>query len=276
MIIGWEWLYEGFFVIGIAACVFFVLPRIMKRYDMSKKANDFYTILTLIAIAAGIGGAILFQLIYDLFEYGFKLPSGYSPGMTFLGGLIVGAAAFLIGTRFVAKPEVRKEFWIILRCIAPCVCIAHAFGRIGCLFGGCCYGIEMDGFPGIWFPAGSNAANHLNGGAAVCVLPTQLFEAVFLFILFYVCYRFNEKSLITYLISYGVFRFIIEFFRADHRGELLWQTALSPSQVLSIGMVILGVVLLILDIKKKGILIRPDPPEKKPEDMEPKPAEAQA
>ncbi len=252
-------------LVGVAACVFWVLPGVTRRYDMSKKSDYFYTILTLIAIAAGMGGAILFQFIYDLFEYGFRLPSGYAPGMTFLGGLITGAAAFIIGARFVAKPDIRNDFWIILRAFAPCVCIAHAFGRIGCLFGGCCYGVEMHGFPGIWFPIGSNASNHLaHGLAEVCVLPTQLFEAVFLFILFFICYnkKFTDKSMIIYLFSYGVFRFVIEFFRGDPRGEIFWQTALSPSQVISLGMIALGAVLLVL-VYKKGFFKKYTPPDKK-------------
>lgn len=261
MIPGYEWLYEVFIIVGIVACIFLVLPYIMKKYGMSKKANDFYTILALIAIAAGLGGAILFQVIYDLFENGFTLPTGYAPGMTFLGGLITGTVAFIIGARFVAKPEVRNEFWIILRAFAACVCIAHAFGRIGCFFGSCCYGIEMEGFPGIWFPEGSNPSKALAGGAAVCVLPTQLIEAAFLFALFAVCFKFTDKSMIIYLFSYGVFRFVLEFFRGDYRGEIFWQQALSPSQVICIGLVLAGAVLLILDIKK-GIFKKYKPPEK--------------
>ena len=44
-----------------------------------------------------------------------------------------------------------------------------------------------------------------------------------------------------YLVSYGVWRFIIEYFRDDYRGELI--PGLTPSQFWSIIMVIGGIAL---------------------------------
>ena len=44
-----------------------------------------------------------------------------------------------------------------------------------------------------------------------------------------------------YLVSYGIWRFIIEYFRADYRGNLI--PGLSPSQFWSIIMVLLGVAI---------------------------------
>ena len=46
----------------------------------------------------------------------------------------------------------------------------------------------------------------------------------------------------VYVISYGIFRFCIEFLRGDHRGELV--TGISPSQFWSILMVVIGVALI--------------------------------
>ena len=47
-----------------------------------------------------------------------------------------------------------------------------------------------------------------------------------------------------YLVSYGIWRFVIEYFRADYRGDFI--PGLSPSQFWSILMVILGVVIFFL------------------------------
>lgn len=258
-----DWLYIACIMVGVVVCIFFVLPAVLKRYGGDKKTEYYFSIWAIISIAAGFGGAILFYLIYDLFKYNFKLPAGYSPGMTFLGGLIVGVAAFLLLVKLWGKkhPDVKSKVWIIFRAVAPCVLIAHAFGRIGCFCAGCCYGQEISGFPGIVFPAGSEPASALNGGEAVKVIPTQLIEAIFLFALFALCFhkKFTDKSAIIYLFGYGIFRFVIEFFRADPRGAFLFG-ALSPSQVICIGMLIIGAGLLYLDIKK-GIFKKHVPPE---------------
>ena len=246
--------WGGCIGVGAILCIFVVLPAVMKRYRMSKKANDFYSTLGLIAIAAGFGGAYLFQFFYDLVEYGFKLPSNYGgPGVTFLGGLITGAATFIVGT-LIAKPDVKADFWIILRAFAPCVCIAHAFGRIGCFGAGCCYGMETDSWLGMKFPGHTHK-----------ILPTQLFEAIFLFALFAICFLYTDKSMIIYLFSYGIFRFVLEFFRGDARaGDTSdFAGSLSPSQIICILLVATGIVLLVLDITK-GIFKRyvpPKPPE---------------
>lgn len=267
-------LYYLCIIFGLAVSLFFVLPKITNKYGMSNKAETFYLLLAFGAVGAGFCGGILFQFIYDLFKYNFNLPAGYAPGMTFLGGLITGIAFFIIVVLLYAKPDVKSQFWIMLRVFAPCVCIAHAFGRIGCFFGGCCFGEKATGIFGIIYPAGSQAASALNNKLAVKVIPAQLIEAFFLFLLFAVFYfdifnkliesiirkfqpqaRFGvslaDKSMIIYLFAYGVFRFILEFFRGDDfsRGAI---GALSPSQILCIGLVIAGGILAYLD-KKKGL-----------------------
>ena len=111
------------------------------------------------------------------------------------------------------------------------ITIAHAFGRLGCTFAGCCYGKEADW--GIYFAT-----------AGTKVIPTQLFECIFLVILsvvmavLYFKFKFN-CNLGLYLVAYGVWRFIIEFFRNDDRGSFI--PGLSPSQFWCIIMVLAGI-----------------------------------
>ena len=148
--------------------------------------------------------------------------------MTFFGGLVGGVLAFIIGYFIYFRKRYSERSLILDVCIiAPaCITIAHAFGRIGCFLAGCCYGIETDSIFGVQFP-----------GMHTHVYPTQLFEAIFLFILsgllFYLGYK--KKFLYTfsiYTFSYGVFRFLIEFIRGDDRGAYF--LSLSPSQWFSI------------------------------------------
>ena len=138
--------------------------------------------------------------------------------------------------------------------IAPiCITIAHGIGRIGCFLAGCCYGVQTDSWIGIDFP---------NDGLGK-VVPTQLIEAIFLFLLTGILvilllvkkFRYN---FLVYLGAYSVFRFILEFFRGDERGVAF---ALSPSQVWCI-LILGGLFTLYLLLRK----IFNDQNEEKPAD----------
>ena len=167
-------------------------------------------------------------------------------GITFSGGLLGAIITYIIAYWFI-MPKERHHIVFYFDQIVIGIVLAHAFGRIGCFLGGCCYGPQTDSFLGITFPAGSLTAGEITSiyGANVPVLPTMLFESVFLFILFFVLFFAVKKNQTAiYLISYGVFRFAIEFIRGDSRGAspIPW---LSPSQLLSIIMVISGICLFI-------------------------------
>lgn len=202
-----------------------------KKKKISEKFVDFVFYNGIVAIVLGFASGALFQATYNFIENpsaGFKIGSG----MTFIGGLIGGIVVFLIGYFIFRKRFDTKLYQIVS--IVPCVIlIAHAFGRIGCFFAGCCYGKPTDSFLGVTFP-----------GHAHAVHPTQLYEAAFLFIMFGICLWLVMKkdfmhNLSLYLISYGIFRFLIEYLRGDSRGELVGPV--SPSQFWSIFMVVGGV-----------------------------------
>jgi phosphatidylglycerol:prolipoprotein diacylglycerol transferase len=127
--------------------------------------------------------------------------------------------------------------------------LAHGFGRIGCFFYGCCYGLPTQSFLGIKFPLDSPA-----GSWGVKVIPTQIISAVFLFILFIFLFKIRSKAKgpgkLTgyYLLIYGVFRFIIEFFRGDPRGFFF---IFSTSQWLSLLLIFLAFTILNKKNRKK-------------------------
>jgi phosphatidylglycerol:prolipoprotein diacylglycerol transferase len=113
--------------------------------------------------------------------------------------------------------------------------MAHALGRLGCLMAGCCHGAYTDEWYGIYMPA-------LNAK----VVPLQLYEAIFLFALFalfvYRVLKNKSGNLPLYMALYGVWRFVIEFFRSDDRGETLVDF-LSPSQFIALLMIVGAVAL---------------------------------
>ena len=76
-------------------------------------------------------------------------------------------------------------------------------------------------------------------------MPTQLYEAIFLFILFAVTsvlfYKEIDWNFVVYLVGYGLWRFFIEYLRIDDRGVLI--PGLTPSQWISVGLILAGVVI---------------------------------
>lgn len=234
-IFGLFYMYGLMIAVGILAC-FVVLFHFGKKRKIEEKFIDFVFYNAIVAIIVGFGSAALFQATYNYIENpsaGFNLDGG----ITFIGGLIGGIISFLVGYAIFRKKFQTRLVDIIS--IAPCcIIIAHAFGRVGCFFAGCCHGVETDSFLGVHFPKVPGKVH-----------PTQLYEAIFLFALFTLCYLLFWKknfkhNLSLYLIAYGIFRFFIEYLRGDDRGELLG--FLSPSQFWSIMMIVGGVAVYFL------------------------------
>ncbi len=229
-IFGIFYMYGLMIAVGILAC-FGLLFWYGKKKKMEARFIDFVFYAAIAAIVIGFGTAALFQATYNYIdnpEAGFNLGGG----ITFIGGLIGGAGTFLI-LYFIFRKRFTTRLVDFISFAPCCILVAHAFGRIGCFFAGCCYGKPTDSFLGVQFP-----------GMAYKVHPTQLYEAVFLFALLATCLflvlKKNFKhNLSVYLIAYGIFRFCIEFLRDDKRGELTG--GISPSQFWSIAMVVLGV-----------------------------------
>ena len=200
--------------------------------------------LLTMALYAIIGGFIGAKLLYWIVEFDQILANPrflldtLTAGFVFYGALIVGALAILVFARRRKQP-----FFGYVDLVAPSFILAQGFGRIGCFCAGCCYGAVCDSPLSVIYPAGSSAP------AGVPLLPTQLFESAFCFVFAAVLtaiFRRQKRYGTTtgwYLVGYGVWRFIIEFFRSDDRGAV---GALSTSQFIGIFIVLFGIVTLAL------------------------------
>ena len=123
--------------------------------------------------------------------------------------------------------------------------LAHGFGRLGCLSAGCCYGKPIEG--GIVFHNSPAAPN------GVPLIPTQLIEAIFNFLLFLVLIILSGNRRIRhylahiYLFAYPIFRFLLNFPGDVIRG-FLW--GLSTSQWISLAALIANSLWLSRRIKR--------------------------
>ncbi|MCD8201507.1 MAG: prolipoprotein diacylglyceryl transferase [Clostridia bacterium] len=238
------YLYGICMAVGIICCFIFLYCCLVRLHSDEESINKLL-LLGVVATGFGVFMAAVFQGIYDAIAgKGFSLS-----GLTFYGGLIGGVCGFLIvyliyvyvvaprAKRRVLQNHMNTSLNDGLPFVPIGICIAHAFGRLGCTFAGCCYGKPTDAWYGIYIREIGEK-----------VIPTATIEMIFLILLTVVMcvlyFRFNFKNnLAVYCIAYGVFRYFIDFARGDDRGQLIAGMA-TPSQFWSLLMIALGIGLI--------------------------------
>lgn len=237
--------YIIFICLGIIAA-FLCYKFLANKTGISASAFVFYGIAIIVSVLVGFIFARLFQMLYNYIESGEK-----GTGITFFGGLIGGVATFFVIALIDKKHK--RELWKTVNVAAPCIALAHSLGRIGCFFAGCCYGKKTNAFYGVRFVEKiTQNGEWIYGDPRI---PTQLFEAIFLLLLFaallILILRFKKLDFaaVVYIYSYAIFRFFIEFIRDDPRGAFV--LGMSPSQLISLLMIIGATVLCVFIVKKR-------------------------
>ena len=193
-------------------------------------------------LLGGLAGGRLFYVALHWDEFA-TVPAEifaiWRGGLVWYGGFVGGLA-----TAWLYLRAQRLEILRILDWFIPYVAFGHALGRVGCFLNGCCYGHPTDAWCGVLFP-----------GRDTRVLPTQLFEAAGLVFLYIGLRRLWRSSLGkrrggvlgAYLIGYAVLRFVIESLRGD---QAVWWAGLTLQQLISLGLLVSGLLLLNLNRKK--------------------------
>lgn len=176
-------------------------------------------------VMAGMGGFLGSAVLDSLLNRNLT-GSLQITGITFYGGLLGACTTLWLLLKVTQHRTAYSIGEWFNRLTLPFLAF-HFWGRIGCFFGGCCYGKVTHSCIGVAFPD-QPELNIIHNG--VRRYPTQLFEAAALLLLF-VLLRKNRRPFENYILMYAVFRFFNEFLRGDVRGYLLpW---FSPSQVIS-------------------------------------------
>lgn len=176
-------------------------------------------------------------------------------GITWLGG-VIGAFPAMVALLHFFVPEAKGRALYFFSLVVPGIVLAHAFGRMGCFFAGCCHGAETDAWYGVNMIKGHE---HLEDGTTSPiwhkVVPTQLYEALFELALFLVMLigrkKWKKYNIEIYCFAYGVFRFIMEFFRGDDRGSTGF--FLTPSQLICI---LLWIAATLLILYRNGVIFK--------------------
>ena len=188
-------------------------------------------------LVSGIIGARIVYVALNFQYYMRNLPEIVNltkGGLVWYGAFILGMIA---AAWFVKKNKI--NFWTAADLFAPYIALAQAFGRIGCLLNGCCYGSAApSGFMlGVVFP-----------GESVSRYPTQIFSAIALLLIFVILRRWQRKRhcngeiFLWYGLLYSMKRFGVEFFRGDYP-KILY--GLTISQLISAAVFIICLNLLI-------------------------------
>lgn len=188
---------------------------------------------------------ILIKNIGDLtsFDQLIKILSVIFGGGVWYGGFIVGA---LTGGIYLKKKGcLTPEYTDVSALASP---LFHLFGRLGCFFSGCCFGVESP----VGFVYHHCLIPEANG---VSRFPVQLVEAFANLCIFLILFILLKKGkakgqLFTlYLLTYPVCRFILEFFRGDTYRGIFY--GLSTSQWISIVLFLFGLLRLFTFYRKK-------------------------
>ena len=236
----WRWDCGGFtlrlgsysFLIfcGVLAALFIVLGR---AREARLSPRTLFPVLTA-SILVGFPGARLASV----------LQTG-GGGLVLYGGLIAGLLTGLLVAGWKKLPTLE-----VADLVVPGVLLATAFGRIGCLLAGCCYGVVSK--VGFSYPPGSHAFRdqvrrrliESTQPVSLPTVPIVLMEAGVLVLLFLITSDLWRRRLRpgTILgiagILYPAWRFVAEYWRADNQpywGGLTFSQGISIAAAASCG-----------------------------------------
>lgn len=225
---------------GFMLALAFIAGTVLAYFEAKRRGlnPDITYDIALLALVGGIVGARLFYVLAHWKDFAAKpltVITLWQGGLVFYGGLLGGIAAVLI---YVWLKKLNP--WTVADMAAPSLALGSAIGRIGCFLNGCCFGKPTRLFLGIVFPNLDNLPRH----------PTQLYDAFYNLVIFGVLWAFRKKIkrqgtvFWFYLMLYGLFRFVVEFFRTSARPFL----GMTLSQTASIGLFLLGLAVIYMPI----------------------------
>lgn len=229
--------YGLMYVLSFVA-TYFILRAESHRKKLSLSASDITDLVFYGAVGVVLGGRAGYILFYNLDFYvanPFKSFAVWEGGMSFHGGFLGVITAFFLYS-------IRKNipFFKLIDMASQCAPVGLGLGRIGNFINGELYGRQTNMPWGIIFPDGSGVPRH----------PSQLYEAlleglVLFFIVSFAARRSSETGVQawTFCAGYGVFRFVIEFFRLPDAQLGTFGAIFSMGQLLSMPMFIIGSVM---------------------------------
>jgi len=212
----------------------------------AEQVDDLVFYIALGVILGGRVGYVLFYGFGNFLRDPLALFRVWEGGMSFHGGFL---GVLLAMALFARKHQ--KQFWPTVDFIAPLITPGLFFGRVGNFINGELWGRVTDLPWGMVFrQTGDGLPRH----------PSQLYQAALEGVaLFLILWLFSAKPRPTmavsgvFALSYGVFRFLVEFVRQpDPQLGYLAFGWLTMGQLLSLPLVVVGIVLLALAYRRQA------------------------
>ena len=229
------------YVVGFI-CAFLVIAKFSQRWKIRINDDAFFTVVFCVIFGVILGGRLGYVLVYGdgyYLQHPEKILAFNEGGMSFHGGLV----GVIIGGVIAAKIT-KIPFLTLADMGVVGVPIGLFFGRCANFINGELWGAPTDLPWGVIF-----------GGAAGMMPrhPSQLYEALLEgVVLFIILFALSRKTPArprgtffgTFLLLYGLFRFMIEFIRQPDAqiGYLLGTDWFTMGQALSIPLMIAGVI----------------------------------
>src|SRR6185369_8034814 len=199
--------YGLMYVLGFVA-TYLIIRAESRRKQLPLTGDDVADLVFYGALGVVLGGRLGYILFYNLPFYltnPLRVFAVWEGGMSFHGGFLGVIASVMIFAR-----RKRIPFFTLIDMAAQCAPVGLGLGRLGNFINGELYGRQTDVPWGIIFPGGGGVPRH----------PSQLYEAflegLVLFVLVRIASRRSAATGVagwTFVAGYGLFRFIVEFFR---------------------------------------------------------------
>ncbi|MEE1114364.1 MAG: prolipoprotein diacylglyceryl transferase [Eubacterium sp.] len=235
--------------IGIIAAYYLAERRAKQKNFTEREVNSIFGLVIFCLIFGYLGSKLLYiiTMIPAIAADPAILRESITNGWVIFGGLLGGIFGGWVYCKWQKLPT--GKFYDMGM---PAVALAQGFGRLGCFFAGCCYGVETDSAFSIVFKNSELAPNNVH------LVPTQLLSSAGDFLLAWILVMYDKKAKKNdgetaglYLVLYSLGRFIIEFWRGDLiRGAV---GPLSTSQFIGLFTLAAGVILLlVIRLRKKA------------------------
>jgi len=241
--------YGLMYVLGFMASYFFV-QRQIQRFSFRELEPWFENLNLTLILSVVLGGRLGYVLFYNFSYYlrhPLEIPATWTGGMSFHGACI---GVMLGGWLYLRKKKI--NYWKVADIYVVTIPIGLGLGRLGNFINGELFGRTTDLPWGMIFPGGGPLPRH----------PSQLYEmlleGVVLFtILWSQKYRpwqnqrgWPHGSLgCLFLISYGLFRFLVELAREPDPQLGFLFGSLTMGQLLSMAMILGGSLIWLIRIR---------------------------
>ncbi len=238
------------YVLGLIIS-YFIIKYLIKQKQLPLSEDDLLDLMMYLAVGIILGGRLFYTLVYNLpyyLQHPLEIFAIWQGGMSFHGGLL---GVIIAGYLFCRKKKL--SFYQLADLVVIPTALALMIGRIANFING-----ELYGRPWLGHWADQFGVDF---GDGIIRYPSQLFESfknLVIFIILWLWYKKDNPQrphgviFWLFITLYGLFRFIIEFYRQPDEQLGFIISNFTMGQVLTLPMFLLGMGVIIYLYRRKS------------------------